>query len=76
MTLPPVNKSFILKRAAGYLLTLLLIWYCGIHFKTGPCVGLPTRVVELHSYLLKDPKIKMEYLLIQKEQNRIAKGVF
>lgn len=26
-----------IKIIIGYLLTFLLVWYCGVHFKTGPC---------------------------------------
>jgi hypothetical protein len=37
MTLPAINKSYIIKRVLYYAFAFILIWSCGMNFKSGPC---------------------------------------
>jgi len=37
MTLPAVDKSFLVKRVLWYAFAFVTVWYCGMNFKSGPC---------------------------------------
>ncbi len=37
MTIPAVDKSFLVKRVLWYAFAFMAVRYCGINFKSGPC---------------------------------------
>jgi len=37
MTIRTIDKKFLSIRVFGYAMTFLLVWFCRLNFKSGPC---------------------------------------